>query len=248
MPRRTTLSQRIKNLNSGGAVGGGSGETAVATYMPAADDTRQNNGEQQKRIHHNIAEVSSLDQRSKHHHRQQQQPIYRHVAMLPSPIEILQLGLSYSGYSSIRLQKNNTERKIGWFKSEYGVEPTTVAPFFQDFKNAYSDINFKDFLMTMDWIFGYETYQKLSKRWNRCVEYIGPKVIEYGLKMAKVAKKKIIWELKHDVNFGRTVDCVTFMCNEMRQDPSTAWFDYKTHSCGLVSIITIVTSQCYTYR
>ena len=102
--------------------------------------------------------------------------------------------------------------------------------------------------MTMDWIFGYETYQKLSKRWNRCVEYIGPKVIEYGLKMAKVAKKKIIWELKHDVNFGRTVDCVTFMCNEMRQDPSTAWFDYKTHSCGLVSIITIVTSQCYTYR
>ena len=96
-------------------------------------------------------------------------------------------------------------------------------------------INYKDCLMTMNWMFLYDTYPVLTARWKYCEEYIGDKVIEYGLKMAKLGRKKIIFALNHKIKIGRTVDCVTFMVQEMRLDPSAKWFDYKTHSCGLVS-------------
>lgn len=154
-----------------------------------------------------------------------------------TPDDILQAGLLLVGYTRARLQKNKHSRKIDWFKSYFGVGPTTVAPFFQDLNEEYPDMNFKDCLMTLNWVFSYETYTPLSGRWKYCVEYIGPKLIEYGFKMAKVAKKKLRWELCDNikVKLRRSLDCITFKANEMRQNPSTEWFDYKTHSCGLVS-------------
>ncbi len=58
-------------------------------------------------------------------------------------------------------------------------------------------------------------------------------MIDCGMKMAKLACKKITFELKHDIELGRSVDCATFMTHEFRLDQSAGWFDYKTHSCGL---------------
>ena len=87
--------------------------------------------------------------------------------------------------------------------------------------------------MTMDWLTLYEIYIVLSGRWKYRKEYINSKVIEYGSTMAKVAKKKIVSKLKHNVELEYTVDCFTFIVQEFRLDPSTKWFDYKTHSCGL---------------
>lgn len=149
--------------------------------------------------------------------------------------DLLAAGLLYAGFTPTRLQKNNTSRKIKWFKAFYGVEPTTVSPFFQDLKQSYPGIAFKDCLMTMNWLYLYESYPVLSGRWKYCEEYIAQKIMDYGDKMAKVAMKKIDFQLKDKVNLGRAVDCATFMVQEMRLDPSSKWFDYKTHSCGLVS-------------
>ena len=44
-----------------------------------------------------------------------------------------------------------------------------------------------------------------------------------------------MFELERDIELGRSVDCATFMVREMRMNPSSEWFDWKTHSCGLVS-------------
>ena len=162
-------------------------------------------------------------------------PIIKSLTDIMTPNDVLVAGLLYAGFEPARLQKNNNERKIKWFKSFYGVAPTTVVPYFQDIKDMYPSINYKDCLMTMNWMYLYDTQPVLSARWKNCEEYIGDKVVEYGLKMAKVGRKKIIFELSRKVKLGRTVDCVTFMVQEMRLDPSAKWFDYKTHSCGLVS-------------
>ena len=51
--------------------------------------------------------------------------------------------------------------------------------------------------------------------------------------MRDVAVRKIRWDLDHPVELGRTIDCTTNQMQEMRLEPSTAWFDYKTHSCGV---------------
>ena len=113
------------------------------------------------------------------------------------------------------------------------MEPTTVAPFFVNLKSECPDIVFKDCLMTMNWLTLYETYSILSGRWKYCEEYIGSKVMEYGMLMARVVIKKIAFELNDDVEQGRTIECCTFMVNKFRLDSSTRWFDYKTHSCGV---------------
>ena len=159
-------------------------------------------------------------------------PIFCEISYT-TPIDILSAGLHYAGFDFTRQQRNNHTRKVEWFRAFYGVEPNTIAPFFVDLKDEYPAIAFKDFLMTMNWLALYETYIVLSGRWKYCEEYIGSKVIEYGFKMAKVARKKIVFGLKHNIDLGRTVDCCTFMAQEFRLDPSTKWFDYKTHSCGL---------------
>jgi len=162
-------------------------------------------------------------------------PIAISLNDIMTPNDVLNAGLLYAGFESSRLQRNNNERKIKWFKSFYGVTPTTVVPYFQDIRDMDPGINYKDCLMTMNWMYLYDTQPVLSARWKYCEEYIGDKVIEYGLKMAKLGRKKIIFELDNKIKLGRTVDCVTFMVQEMRLDPSAKWFDYKTHSCGLVS-------------
>ena len=154
-----------------------------------------------------------------------------------TPINILYDGLVFAGFDLKRLRKNNMSRKTEWFKSFYGVDHKTAAPYLSDLRNDNPGIDFKDCLMTMNWLTCYDTYPVLSARWGQCEEYIGPKVIEYGYKMAALARKKIIFELEHDVEVGRSVDCFTCMTREMRQDPSSEWFDWKTHSCGLVSSI-----------
>ncbi|KAL7529872.1 hypothetical protein ACHAXR_003199 [Thalassiosira sp. AJA248-18] len=148
-------------------------------------------------------------------------------------IDILYDGLIFAGFDPNRLKRNNVRRKAEWFKAFYGVEHTTAAPYLADLRKEHPDVDFKDCLMTMNWLTGYDVYPVLSARWGYCEEYIGPKVWDYCDKMATLARKKIFFELAHDIELGRTVDCATFMTREMRLTPSSDWFDWKTHSCGL---------------
>lgn len=151
-----------------------------------------------------------------------------------SPIDVLYDGLLYAGFDMHRLKKNNFQRKAKWFKTFYGVDHTTVSPYLLDLKKKFPGIKYRDYLMTMNWLTLYEVYPVLSARWKRSEEYIGSKIIECSIKMAELAQEKISLPLQHKVELGRTIDCTTFQIFEMRQDPHTKWFDWKTHSAGLV--------------
>lgn len=149
--------------------------------------------------------------------------------------EILTAGLFYAGFHQDRQDSNKISRKLKWFKAFYGVEPSAVAPLFSAMKTIDTNVTYKKCLMTMNWLRLYESYPILSGRWGYSEELIGSTVIAYGVLMAQVGRANVIFELEHPVELGRTVDCSTFMVNEMRLDPSSKWFDYKTNSCGLVS-------------
>jgi hypothetical protein len=150
-----------------------------------------------------------------------------------SPSEIMFAGLYFVGFEVEVQKRNNLNRNIDRFKAFFGVEPTTVAPIFQDLKKEYPNIGFRYALMTLNWYYLYDTYPVLSGRWKYCEETIGKQLMDYGEKIRAVVVKKIIFELKAKKLIGRTVDCTTFKCFEMRLDPSNKWFDYKHHSCGL---------------
>lgn len=158
---------------------------------------------------------------------------------VPTPTDILKAGLFYVGFDQNRQARNNLVRKNEWFKAFYGVEPTTIAPLFLEMKTVDASITCKKCLLTMNWLFLYDTYPVLSGRWNYSEEFIGRTLVRYVMLMASVGRRKIVFDLEHDVMLGRTVDCSTFMVHEMRLDPSAKWFDFKTNSCGLVSILIV---------
>ena len=149
-----------------------------------------------------------------------------------TPDDILQAGLIYAGFDLARQSVNNEARKINWFKAFYGVAPVTVVAMFKDIQRM--DTNVKEFLMVFNWLFLYDTYPVLSGRWKFCEEFIMKSVAEYGSLIEELSRKKIIFELKHDVTLGRSLDCCNFIVQEMRLDPSSKWFDHKSNSCGLV--------------
>ena len=96
-------------------------------------------------------------------------------------------------------------------------------------KEFHPDIIVMDGLMTINWLFLYNTYPVLSGRWKKPERGIRHTVIEIGEKMAKLTERMIPL-LKPGLKICRTVDCVPFMSQSMRLDPSTDWFDWKTES------------------
>ena len=150
--------------------------------------------------------------------------------------EILSDGLLFAGFKLKRLQSNNIRRRGEWFKSFYGVPHTTATPYLADLRMYYPHVEYKLCFLTMNWLCLYDTYPVLSGRWGYSEEYIGEKVMEYSSLMAKLARTKIIFKLEYDIELGRSIDTASFMIHEMRLNPHSKWFDWKTHSCGLVSL------------
>ena len=57
--------------------------------------------------------------------------LFTSILVSISAPDILCFGLLYAGFDLARQRKNNKARRVEWFKSFYGVEPTTVSPFFK---------------------------------------------------------------------------------------------------------------------
>ena len=81
---------------------------------------------------------------------------------------------------------------MAWFKAHYGVEPTTLAPYFAGLREMHPEVTCKNCFITLNWLFGYDTYPVLSARWGCCEEYIGATVIDYFTKMAELGRKKML--------------------------------------------------------
>lgn len=160
--------------------------------------------------------------------------IYREVEML-TDVDLLFVGLQLVGFDVNRQRKVSVKHNIDRFKAFYGVPPTTAVPLLTDLREDNPGITFRDSLMTLNWLFGYDTYIVLSARWDRCEEYIGETVISHGFMIAKLRVKKILFQFKYDTEYKLSIDCCVFTVREMRLDPSEQWFDWKSHSAGLVS-------------
>ena len=88
--------------------------------------------------------------------------------------------------------------------------------------------------MTMNWFKEYRTEYAISGTWGfGCTKHIRNTLKEYAKKMASLVDVKIVFggfDEKENIVFS--VDCVHFTANEFRLDPSTKWFDFKSHSSG----------------
>ncbi|KAK1744412.1 hypothetical protein QTG54_004945 [Skeletonema marinoi] len=151
--------------------------------------------------------------------------------------DILVMGLSWVNINEKRQQVRqalNVER----FKSFFGVEPSTLKDVYSKLVDLcdVDDVGLKEFLMLVEWLNKYDTESGMTSRWGWDEKHIGRKLKKVGKQMQSASKAVIVLDLN---NFDPkeviivSVDCVNYATTEFRLDPSTMWFDHKSHGPGL---------------
>jgi hypothetical protein len=155
--------------------------------------------------------------------------------------DLLSVGLSYVGFSVQRQQNVKLESNIERFKGFYGLEPRTLVAVFTDVKDRFPSVSFRHLLLTMNWLTLYDIYIVLSGRWGYHHDSIARIVFEGTRMLQSFLKDKVGLHLVDmTAKVPLTMDTVNFTTYEIRTDPSSKWYDPKSHSSGLVSVFLIV--------
>ena len=104
-----------------------------------------------------------------------------------------------------------------------------------DLTKKYPATQFKDVLMTLNWLKSYGRERKIAGTWGYgCLKVVRTKIREYAERIASLATEKITFggfEEGEDYLFG--IDTVHFNTNEFRLNPSAKWYNFKGNCAGL---------------
>jgi hypothetical protein len=78
--------------------------------------------------------------------------IYKEVCIL-TEVDILAAGLLYAGFKTRCQEKNNLNKHMIRYKQFFDVDPSTAAPLFKDLRSKFQSFNYKDGLMTLNWLY-----------------------------------------------------------------------------------------------
>ena len=149
--------------------------------------------------------------------------------------DILLYGLCYAGFGRDR-QQVKEKLSVDRFKAHYGLEPRTVKDLMVDLLDEFPSMSFKDLLMGLNWLKLYDIECVLAGRWNYSEGVCREKCKETVRRIQSFKEKLIVFDsssFREDETHIITVDGVNFITEEFRLNPSTEFFDHKSHSCGL---------------
>ncbi len=130
-------------------------------------------------------------------------------------------GLKFVGYDETGIKQVKVEENVERFKSFYGVAPSAIL-FIKDLKEAHPSIDYRDVMMTCNFLQGDEVKRCMEPRWGRNKTYIGRTVRKYTKMFASLKYLKIKMDIdKSDADIiVYTVDGVNFATSEFRKHPS----------------------------
>ena len=144
------------------------------------------------------------------------------------------IGLIYVHYTLDRQNVSLSENDQR-FIDHYGTPPAAVAAMINDLTKKYPDTQFKDVLMTLNWLKSYGLEREIAGGWGYgCLKDVRTKCRKYTKRLASLADDKIVFggfEEGEDFLFG--IDTVHFNTNEFRLDPSSKWYNFKSNCAGL---------------
>ena len=145
-------------------------------------------------------------------------------------VDVLYAGLTWVNYSSQTFENSSYSRNVDRFVSHYGVGPLSVEAMLKDLRAKYPAVCYRDAMMALNWLKGYHGFTDMEPIWDRCKEYIGPKVKDHVQKIASLKDLKIRFgEFEDDkVLIILTVDGVNFITEEFWMDPHGKWFDHMS--------------------
>lgn len=157
--------------------------------------------------------------------------IDRDIACLTEE-ELLFDGLHFVGYDKTGINQVNAQENVERFKSFYGVAPLTLLPFIKDLKAANPTVVYRDVMMTCNFLKADQLKRCMEPTWGRNKSLIGQVTRQYTKMFASLKYLKINMELDEDDTdtIVYTVDGVNFATSEFRMNPSTKWFDHKSHN------------------
>jgi len=147
---------------------------------------------------------------------------------------------SYTGsvvqYFGIERQQVTEKLSVDRFKAHYGPEPRTVNDLMFDLIDEYPSTSFKELLMGPNWLKLYDIECVLAGRWNYSEGVCRDKCRDTVRRIQSLKEKMIRFDLssfRDEETHIITVDGVNFITEEFRLNPSTEYYDHKSHSCGL---------------
>lgn len=162
--------------------------------------------------------------------------------------DILFYGLCYVGFGEER-QNVVIETSVDRFKAHFGPEPKTVKDLMSDLCEEFPDTSFKELLMALNWLKLYDIESVLAARWDYDESTCRSKIRETTKRIQSFKERLIVFDpssFRPEEVHIITVDGVNFITQEFRLNPSTGYFDHKSHSCGLKYefAIAIWSSRC----
>ena len=149
--------------------------------------------------------------------------------------DIVFFGLCLVGFGR---ERQNVRKQLlhDRFLAFYGPDPRSVKDLLFDMKENFEDTSFVDVMMTLNWAKRYDVEHVLAGRWGYGEEYIGAKIKETAKRIQSFFPKMIVFDPEiFDEREIHIISVDTFNCTteEMRQTPSTAFYDHKANACGL---------------
>ena len=114
--------------------------------------------------------------------------IYKEVRIL-TDVDILAAGFHYAGFNARCQGKVNLNQNMTRYKQFFGVDPSAAVPLFRDLRSKFPSFNYKDGLMTLNWLYLNDKQSVLSGRWKCCKETIGITLKRYA-KMIQSLKRR----------------------------------------------------------
>lgn len=162
---------------------------------------------------------------------------------LPSPEEILKLGLLKLHFSEQRTAQNKLSRRIAWFQSGYGCPPYVVYEMWSDLHTTEVvaarieplEVNFQidiaDFLMTLEWLHCYQPESRREGHTGLSTKTIRKRCWYYAEKLQALKAQKIVWpdDIPLDTIWLMTVDGTHFMLNEPQHPEFSQDKDFYSH-------------------
>ena len=110
-------------------------------------------------------------------------------------------GLRFVAYDETSIKQVNVKENVERFKSFYGVAPSTLLPFMKDLKESHPHMDYRNVMMTCNFLKGDEVKRCMEPRWGRNKTYIVRTVREYTKMFASLKYLKIKMDI--DKRFER---------------------------------------------
>ena len=167
------------------------------------------------------------------------------LAPLPQRFDSLRVGellcnaLAYIGFSIERQARVKfTDLNLKRYRAFFGEDPIVHLALIDDLEDLFpGKIDIKNLLMTLNWFKGYDNLHVLAGRWDKDEKSISKTVKKFGQMIQSLKSDKLLFEFGDTTHrtFLASLDTVNFKTSEFRLDPSSKWYDQKSHSSGLVS-------------